>query len=105
MSAPVELVLVRNGVQEGLIHGHADARSSAGIPRGIVSVEGRYLATKALDPDSPAELHRVEDGRLFADKVWVASHGEASALENGTYLYERIVFHGAVPLFEVHGYE
>lgn len=104
MSAPVELVLVRNGIREGLITGHADARSSAGIPRGVVSVEGRYLAVKALDPDSPAELHRAEDGSLFADKVWVATYGEASVFEdNGTYLYERIVFHGAIPLFEVRG--
>ena len=103
MSAPVELVLVRNGIREGIIRGHADARSSAGIPRGIVSIEGRYMATKALDFDSPAELHRAEDDKLFADKVWVASHGEASAFEDGTYLYEHIVFHGAIPLFEVRG--
>ena len=103
MNAFVELVLVRNGIREGTIRGHADARSSAGIPRGVVSVEGRYLGTKALDIDSPAELHRVGGDRLFADKVWVARHGGEFVFEDGTYLYEHLVFHGAIPLFEVRG--
>lgn len=104
MSAPVNLVLSRDGIQIGVVAGFADA----GKRRGIVVVEGRALAVESLDGNSPAELwHAAVDGgavyKKFADNVWVASLGPQAVSESGTYVYENIVLHGAIPMFEIKG--